>query len=392
MIKQVSLLSCMFVVFGTVSMATAATYKVQSPSNYNYEQYETRSTTRTYNVRNNDDVAYYVEPTKRSSTYRTYERGNNVRSGLSTTRKETVTGQVKRKYYLAHPFFQPTEGKFGSVTDLSYNNSSYGIHVVPLGGGSISDPDATWKMNGFSIKEDFSYGITNRFGILAMARYDSNDYKFDWKTAVDDTMDDSGLNMYGLGFQWRFVDNEKWISTLSAYYERQKDISNDLILELKAGYKVNRSTIYGFARGWYLDFDGNSYGNGITGIQDNGTYGALFIAYDDDASSALFVEGGIGVFSVVNEDWTLNLEGTLGHYDWHNQASVRGAIGWQPNDWFALSLYAKTSFFDTADDKNLNFWAYTESTPGVYEWGRLGTTSVDDYQEYSLGAQVIFYF
>ena len=374
---------------------------VRARENVNYEKYQTRSTTTTYQSRDAGDL-YYTQPASRSALYKQYD--SNTRSGTATTtttrnvrttRAETVRSTLKRKYYLAHPFFQPLKGKFGSVTDLSYNMNSYDMSLTPDEGMTISDTKAKWNMKGFSIKEDFSYGITDRLAVLIMGQYDSYKYKFGWSTAPDDKMDDDGLNLYGAGVQWRFIDNEKWIGTLSGYYQHQKDISNNYILDLKGGYKVVRSTIYALARGWYVDFDGNSYGNGIEGTTAEGNKAAIFIAYDTDADNAFYIEGGLGVFSVLDEDWTLNLEAVLGDYDWHNQASIKGAIGWQPNDWIALNLYAKTAFYDSADDKKLGYWSYgATGSDGEFinGWVKHGDAKLSDYKETTVGLQAIFQF
>lgn len=374
---------------------------VRARENVNYEKYQTRSTTTTYQSRDAGDL-YYTQPASRSALYKQYD--SNTRSGTAattttrnvrTTRAETVRSTLKRKYYLAHPFFQPLKGKFGSVTDLSYNMNSYDMALTPAEGMTISDTKAKWDMKGFSIKEDFSYGITDRLAVLIMGQYDSYKYKFDWSTAPDDKMDDDGLNLYGAGVQWRFVDNEKWIGTLSGYYQHQKDISNNYVLDLKGGYKVARSTIYALARGWYVDFDGNSYGNGIEGTTAEGNKAAIFIAYDTDADNAFYMEGGLGVFSVLDEDWTLNLEAVFGDYDWHNQASIKGAIGWQPNDWVALNLYAKTAFYDSADDKSLGYWSYGAMGPDgefINGWVKHGDAKLSDYKETTVGLQAIFQF
>ena len=263
----------------------------------------------------------------------------------------------------------------------------------------ISDPKAKWDMKGFSIKEDFSYGITDRFAVLVMGQYDSNKYKFDWSSSPDDKMDDNGFNLWGLGAQWRFVDNSQWIGTLSGYFQHQKDIANNYVLDLKGGYKIARSTIYGLLRGWYVDFDGNSYGNGIEGTTEEGNKAAVFIAYDTDVDNAFYIEGGAGVFSVLDEDWTLNVEAVFGHYDWHNQFSIKGAIGWQPNDWFALNLYAKASLYDSADDKSLGYWGFGYLMQGnggddvyVNDWLQHGSAKISDYQEMKVGLQAIFQF
>ena len=358
------------------------------PNNVNYAKYETRSTTRTYTTSGNTNgQSYYTSQpatTNRSQMYRGYNGTTTTRTA-TTNRNQTVRRTMKRKYYLAHPFFQPTEGKFGSITDIGYNTASYNLDFAPE--GTMTDTKAKWSMDQIALKEDLSFGITDRFDLLLMGRYDSTEYKFNWSTAPDDKMTDDGFNIYGAGLQWRFTDNEKWIATLSAYYERQQDIANEFVLDLKAGYKVSKSTIYGIGRGWLMLFDEDMYGNGITGKTELGEVESMFIEYDGDAERTFFFEAGLGVFSVLDEDWTLNVEALFGHYDWHNQASIKGALGWQPNNWFALNLYAKTSFYDSADGKDLNFYGTEHG-----EWAYMCKVKLDKYRETSIGGQIIFYF
>jgi len=85
----------------------------------------------------------------------------------------------------------------------------------------------------------------------------------------------------------------------------------------------------------------------------------------------------------------------FGNYDWHNQASLKAAIGWQPNDWFALNLYGKTSIYDSADDKTLGYWAYgalNVSGVPVYQWQQHGDAKISSYSETTVGLQAIFQF
>ena len=365
--------------------------------NINYEKYQTRMLTKTYQESDAGDL-YYTQPQNRSALYKQYQGANSsssraVKSTTRTTRAETVVKKMKRKYFMANPFYQPLERVVGSVTDFSYNLNSYDFNMeIPNDLGGISLLGGKWDMSQFSIKQDFSYGITDTLALIAMARYDSADYKFEWDDgSPDDKMDDNGLNFYGIGAQWRFIDNTEWIGALSAHYQHQKDVSNNVLAELKAGYKVATSTVYGLARGWYVDLDGDSYGNGIVGRDVNGAKQAIYMPYKMNDSSAMYFEGGVGVFSVLNEDWTLNVEGIFGDYDWHNQASVRGAIGWQPNDWFALNLYAKTAFYDSADDKKLDVF-YLSPDLGYNDWTKIGTAKIDEYSETSFGLQFMFQF
>ncbi len=359
---------------------------VRERTQVNYEKYSTRTSTRTYDEADAKNI-YYTAPAARSDLYKQY--GGDAQTTVRTTRAETYRNVLQRKYYLAHPFFQPLKGKFGSVTDFSYGMNSYDLAFTPI--GEMSDTASTWNMSRFAIKEDFSFGITDRVAILAMAQFDVSDYEFDWSNpnTPDDSSDDTGFNLFGLGFQWRFADTEKWIATASAYYQYQNDVSNNVVLDLKAGYKVSSSTIYGLARGWYLNFEDTSYGNGAVGVDPDGNPTTFFLAYNTDADNTFFLEGGLGVFSVLDEDWTLNIEAILGYYDWHNQASLKAAIGWQPNDWFALNLYGKMALWDSANGEDLSFWQ-TDYKDGVFR--KMGTANLDNYSDVTIGVQAIFLF
>ena len=91
---------------------------VRERTNVNYEKYETRTSTRTYDAADAKNI-YYTQPANRSALYKQYAGGDSSAT-VRTTRAETYRSELKRKYYLAHPFFQPLAGDFGSVTDLSY--------------------------------------------------------------------------------------------------------------------------------------------------------------------------------------------------------------------------------------------------------------------------------
>jgi hypothetical protein len=357
----------------------------------NYEKYQTRTLTKTYESKDAGDL-YYTKPQNRSALYKQYEGANSssaraTKTTQRTTRSEKVVNKMRRKYFLAHPFYQPLGGMFGSHTDLSYNSSSYDFNMNL--GSAIG---GKWDMTGFSIKEDFSYGITDRIAILGMLQYDMNEYKFEWNdNSSDDKTDDDGLNLFGIGGQWRFADTTEWIATASAYFQHQKDIANNFLIELKGGYKVSTSTIYGLARGWYVDLDGNSYGNGVVGKDSAGNNQALYIPYQVGDGNLMYLEAGLGVFSVLNEDWTLNVEAVFGDYDWHNQGNIKGVIGWQPNDWFALNLYAKVAFYDSADGKEKDVW-YQSADLGYPDWTKIGTVELENYAETKIGLQVMFQF
>lgn len=382
-----------------VGVAAAATSVVTSPSGartrttVNYERYESSRTSaaptverRTYaapqraTVYRNMDAGYVDAPVVRSS-YVAPQAAKRVYYDESYSRESY------RKYFLANPFFQPMANKFGIIADFGYASNSFDFNI-PTILNVPADLNGAFDMDMFSLKLDASYGITDRLSIMGMLRYDDTKYKIDWAmpNEPDDNESDSGVNMYGLGLQWRFVDTDRYIATLSGYYQNQVDVANIFIADLKAGYKINTSTFYGLLRGWYTDFDGNAYGVGVTD-GDN----IMFLAYKTGKSSATYLEGGIGVFTVLAEDWTFNLEGILGNYDWHNQASIKGAFGWQPGDSFALNLYGKIAMYDSANDEDINvFWQ--EPGAGLTTLTNVGGANLDGYSDYSIGLQAIFYF
>lgn len=341
--------------------------------------------------------------------------------GYATTKKQTkkVTksySSQERKYFLAHPFFQPLEGRFGSVTDIAYaqngfdftmlntrsrniDPSSPGYNTVTYGDINVPGKEQTKQ---FLVKEDFSFGITDTLAILVMAQYDST------KISMKDMKDmnnaglalpnqdykDSGLNIFGAGLQYRFVDNDKWIGMLAGHFQHQKNTANTFIGEVKAGYKVARSTIYGLGRiGYSSLIDGDTYG---AYTQDNNG-GWTMLSYKTNTDHIVYAEAGAGIFAVLNKYFTLNGEAVFGHYDWHNQLNIKGAIGWQPADAFALNLYASTSIYDSANNKTkqfLNYEVHPDADPAI-EPRTIYTTGdykLKDYNEWKLGVQAILYF
>jgi len=350
---------------------------------YEHRSYEQRgAVSRSGAYDNRGDTRYYEEESEPEPEYvskRTYNQGKTHRKS------------VRRKYFIANPFYQPLQGQFGSVTTGEYMQGNY----------KFADIDR--KLTELSIKEDLSYGLTDNISLQLMGKYNKD--KLTWTNSLDarDEYKSSGLNLYGLGLQGRLVDNNRWISTLSGYYEHQKHGVDYYIADIKAGYKLSSTatTIYGLARGWIVDMEGDVYGDYM---DNHSTNEWALIIYGDSTDTLYMGELGAGVWSVLDEDWTLNIEGIYGFYDWHNQLSIKGAFGWQPNDYFALNLYAKTSLYDTANDKHLDLvaeslpldqtnWAAAWGTPWNPITGH-GHALVDlsKYREWSVGVQVMFQF
>ena len=369
---------------------------------------------------------YYNQPTARTNSYSSTQR--QARSARyqpeyydNTDRRVTVvddsyeersykrttkTSQI-RKYFLAHPFFQPLKGRFGSVTDLSYGKSDFKFDILngavtevdtvtdPLNPTIIgTTPVTAVNLSGKAettqllVKEDFSFGLSDTLAIIGMAQYDKTKVTFkDWSDgSASNSLSDSGLNLFGIGLQSRFVDNNEWIAMASGYYQHQKDTANIFLGELKVGYKIDRTTVYGLGRVWYANLTkGDMYG---AYVKENNDW--LMLTYKTDVKDIIYAEGGLGIFSVLSKDFTLNGEVVYGYYDWHNQLNVKGAIGWQPGDSFALNLYASTSLYDSAKDQTKKYLEYQTNSTGYYLTE--GQYKIKDYNEWKVGAQVIFYF
>ena len=353
------------------------------------------------------NTSYYNGNNRTYKSYRpNYEYMPETRS--VSERSYPARSSQMRKFFLAHPFFQPLKGKFGSVTDVSYSKNAFNFDVLD---GKVLDIDPTsstyntviasgnvgisgkQETSQFAVKEDFSVGLSDTLAIVGMAQYDKTKIKFkDWSDeSPSDDYSDSGLNIFGAGLQYRFVDNDEWIAMMAGFFQHQKDTANTLIGELKVGYKVARTTLYGLGRLGYSDLiEGDTYGAFVKAADGDW----LMLSYNTGIKDVLYVEGGVGAFAVLNKYFTLNGELIYGHYDWHQQMSIKGAIGCQPGDMFALNLYASTSLYDNAKNKVNKYMNYDVNPVGVSSdlVYTTGEYKIKDYNEWKIGVQAILYF
>ena len=376
--------------------------------------YKRASTTRKTGGYNNiiTNNFYYNQPTAQKQ-YRRASVADTRNSDyyVKTETKQSYKSYTSkgRKFFLAHPFFQPLKGKFGSVTDFSYAHSNFDFDVIngtvlgldrtvpteynkilDIGFAGISGKAETSQ---FAIKEDLSYGLTDTLALLLMAQYDHTKTEFkDWSSGDGGTSrSDSGLNLFGIGLQNRFIDNVDWILMGEALFEHQRDAANTFIIGIKGGYKINKTTLYGIGRIAYTSLTkGDTYGAFV----DDSTGDYLMLSYHSGVDSIFNVEGGFGAFGVLNKYFTLNGELMLGHYDWHEQLNVKGAVSWQPSDMFALNLYASMALYDSAKGKTEKYMNY-DHNPDGYATTLVYTTGdykIKDYNEWKIGIQAIFYF
>lgn len=382
---KISLLG-VIAVMGCVSVASAATNRSSMYSSINMQNSDgdTIRINRSMSESYSDNRGFSHRSTSRSGMYDGIETRSHQRVEQSAepkqtyTRGETYKKSAKRKYFIANPFYQPLQGQFGSVTTGEYMQGTY----------KVDGDDLDRKLTEWSIKEDLSYGLTDRIALQVMGKYNWDKLVWKFDDGSEAKYKSHGFNVYGLGIQGRIIDTNSWISTLSGYYEHQKHGVDYFIADFKAGYKVATSTIYGLLRGWAIDMEGDIYGDYV---EDQGAWGLL--VYGDSTDTIYMGEAGLGVWTVLAEDWTLNVEGVYGLYDWHNQLSIKGAFGWQPNDYFALNLYAKTSLYDSADGKHLNAF-YGVAPLNAENWATASGYNVElsKFREWSVGLQVMFQF
>lgn len=335
------------------------------------------------------------------------------KSDYSERYQKKTTVSQERKYFLAHPFFQPLKGNFGSVTDIAFSKNSFDFDLlnsvvydldpssasyypntgVPLTYGAL-DLGGKAQTNQFLVKQDFSFGLTDKLAIVAMGQYDSTKLQLkDWTSGDPDNENkDSGVNVFGFGFQLRFVDTPKVIGMTAVNYESQRDTADSVLADVKLGYKFDRTTLYLVGRGGYSWLKEKNASYGFYVDDDSGDW--LMLSYKRDVSDVFFAEGGLGVFSVLSKYFTVNAEAFFGNYDWHNQLSAKAAFGIQPFDAFALNIYASGVLYDSAENKIKEFMNY-DLNPTGFATGlaySVGDYKIKNYNEYKIGAQIILHF
>jgi len=391
-------------------------YKNVVNNNFYYSQ-SAQSQPRVQRTASVDNSDYYNTASYRNDSYYAAQSAEATKTKTKKTVKKSYSTQ-ERKFFLAHPFFQPLKGHFGSVTDFSYarNNFDFDLlngrtlnldtssatyrNVTPVGAVNVGGKEQTSQ---FAVKEDLSYGLTDTLALVLMAQYDKTKVSFkDWTVGGgSDTKSDSGLNLFGAGLQYRFVDSNDWIVMGEGFFEHQKDTANMFMLAVKAGYKIDRTTVYGIGRFVYTNLiHGDTYGAYV----NDSTGDWLMLSYNTNVKNLFYAEGGIGAFAVLNKYFTLNGELIYGYYDWHNQLNIKGAIGWQPADMFALNLYAQTSLYDSAKNKVRRYMNYdvnptdypeVDGSPVFTDSNLLytdGDYKITKYNEWKIGVQAILYF
>ncbi|MDR1697007.1 MAG: hypothetical protein LBR41_02170 [Rickettsiales bacterium] len=295
--------------------------------------------------------------------------------------------RMQRGFYLADPFFQPTAGHFGGRTELGWAQNTYDFAITDMSGngGGWDGVTGDWETSEMFIRQNISFGITDNILIMGEARYAMSDYKMGWDGPIpDDKDDDSGFNPWGLGLQWRFTDTADWVGIVGAYYQSY-ELMDAFTGDVRVGYKIDQSKIYALARMMYINWDGNSYGDGIQNDADQ----VAFISFDDDVKNSLYWEVGVGAFVALAPEWSLDVHAIYADFEWHAQIRARASLHWQPSDNFAIGVYGGMSLYDTANsEKHLHAFSWDATTAPIF----MGDTAIKNYRDVNAGIEALYYF
>ena len=218
-------------------------------------------------------------------------------------------------------------------------------------------------------------------------------------TWPDNEDSDSGLKVYGVGLQGRFIDTNEYIGLLTGFFRHENDFVNMFSGEIKLGYKIKRTTLYGALNLSYFDFEDNIDTFGMYLKDSTGDW--MMLSYQNNVKNVLYVEGTMGVFSVLNKYITAKGELTYGSYDWHNQLNLRAELGYQPKDRFAVTLYGMVNLYDSANDMTRIYQQWDVNPKDATDYTgyetsnvfyRTGEYKIKNYNEWRIGAQAILYF
>jgi hypothetical protein len=356
---------------------------------------------RSHTVQHGEPM-YYVSPNRRGQIWDDFndDCGDNCET---TAPQPIIRSEAARarfgKLRLTHPFFQPEEGRVGSVTSLGHARNTFSFEVPVIENPGIAallppvwfdGESGAWRANQTFIKQDLAYGINDRVAVVGNIKFGSTKVEMDWD-APDLSADKdshSQIDQAGVGVLWRFYEDADYIANIGAMYQWTKT-NNAIALDGKFGRKIGNSTIYALGRAWGISWDDAAYGVYIEDLAKGGYY----IVFNQDVPSMLFnFEAGAGIFSALDENWSVGAELVFGDYDWHSQAGISAHLNYQPSETFAIGLFGRMSVWDSAQNNdNIEMWwldpVITLSVP-VF----VGRTELSKYSDMMFGARMFLYF
>jgi len=334
-----------------------------------------------------DANLYYVAQNRREGdVYR--EFGGCVEYGCEKTprsrRAETRRTETTRKYNLSNPFFQPRAAGIVGMTDFSYTDETLKFTILP-GSGIWENHEGKFTAKTLSATQNLKVGITDDVAILGLAKYAKEDLGIKWDTmpspwAYDYNTGDGALDLWGIGLQWRFLNDSDWIASVSGVYQRKTDAATALVAEGKFGFKNDDTTIYGFGRLYNLNWDGGEgYGFGFVN-----QYGQMqYFSQKEDGKSSLWYEAGAGLFAALDENWSADVSGMYSDSEWYRQVSMKLSLAYQPWKNAALEIYGSLALWNDADKFEESSVIYWE--PALTNLERVGTAAFTGFSQMSAG-------
>ncbi|MCL2757804.1 MAG: hypothetical protein FWE64_00590 [Alphaproteobacteria bacterium] len=317
------------------------------------------------------------------------------------------SSMLDRDTHLAHPFFQPIRGRFASVSDIGITRNSFDWHLRdvfiedPVDTDPITGDKGNWSSGQTFIKQDFLYGLTDELSAIVSIKYASNRAAMDWDfprptppagsgltnplpRVSDLRWSDSGIDQAGAGFIWRFYDSGDWVANAAAYYI-WTEFANSIAAEARLGHNIGDTTVYGLVRVMGTSWDGDSYGPFIEDL-DIASY---YIPFNRNISATTNAEVGLGVFSALDDSWSVGGQFVIGDYDWHSQANISASVNFQPTPNIAIGLYGRMSVWNTAEDQDDVLFC---TGPNVNDLACVSFIDISGYADMAFGVRGMLYF
>ncbi|MDR0449537.1 MAG: hypothetical protein LBG89_03735 [Rickettsiales bacterium] len=312
---------------------------------------------------------------------------------------------AEERQNLAHPFFQPAEGKFAISLNADYARTSNEFTILqnyqpitPFGVQNLNGHTFDWTGSQLIYKAGASYGITDSVEVKGAVSFHNSTWTYGGRgvdpstgllNGTDIVMEDSGFESWGLGIGWRAYEDEDFIFKLSGEF-RSWEKSNLIYVGGMGGVKRGNSTIYASVGGFFYNNEGNAYGFGLADMN-----GAMeYVLYEEDNKNPMFIEGTLGLFSVLSPDFSLDVNITAADLSWHNTLSMGGTLAFQPTKSFAVMAYGQYALWDSASGMDdLRLWSnIQQGAPGLTAFQPVSDVRLERPTQFAVGVGAKIYF
>lgn len=315
--------------------------------------------------------------------------------------EEEVAYENTGRQSLADPFFQPRKGKMALSLDGQYSSFSNDFELLddyrPGGGGSLQGRKFGWDGSVTNYVLGARYGIADSLEIRGAASFQNSNRVYRGRGLNDagtdlggdiKTHEESDFNSWGLGLAWKAADTEDFVFRLMAEYKVWGD-SNLVYVEGSGGVRRGDSTIYARVAGYFYNNDYEAYGFGL-----NAANGAEYVYFEEDNKNPMYIEGTLGLFTELNDAFSIDLFATYASLEWHNTITAGAHVAFQPVDSFMIGVYGNYTLYDNASGKDdLRMWSnLAMDNFGEYVWRPVSNIRLDNPSEFNVGVGATLYF